>query len=159
MLRKVVRYDEPMKTWVCLFFEALFVPMTFAQGLPAGEGREVVQKLCGVCHAAEAVLKYRTSRAEWSATVDNMVSRGASGTPEEFQSVLHYLARYRGPTVYVNSATARELEAELEISSKEAASIVQRRQDQGKLKDWADLAMVSGLDIAKIAPLKGRITF
>jgi DNA uptake protein ComE-like DNA-binding protein len=148
-----------MKILACASLAILFITKTSAQGLPPGEGREVVQKLCGVCHAPEAVLKYRTSRAEWSATVDNMVNRGAEGTPEEFQTVLHYLAKYRGPTVYVNSATARELETELEISSKDAAAIVQRRQDKGRLKEWADLETVPGLDVRKIAPLRGRITF
>ena len=148
-----------MKTLARLLFTASFVSMTYAQGLPAGEGREVVQKVCGVCHAAEAVLKYRTSRSEWSATVDDMVNRGAAATPDEFKIVLHYLAKYRGPTVYLNSASSRELETELEITPKEAAAIVEQRQERGKLKDWADLEKVSGLDVEKIAPLRGRITF
>ena len=97
-----------MKRTACAVFLA---SAASAQGLPAGEGKEVVEKLCGVCHAAEAVLKYRTSRAEWSATVDDMLSRGAEGTPDEFQTVLRYLAKYRGPTIYVNSATAKDLAA------------------------------------------------
>ncbi len=147
-------YDGPMKTLVCV----MLASTAYAQGLPPGEGREVVQKLCGVCHSPEAVLKYRTTRAEWSATVNDMVRRGAEGTPGEFETVLYYLAKYRGPTVYVNSAPAKELETELEISSTEAAAIVQRRQ-KGKLKAWADLETVSGLDVAKIAPLRGRLSF
>ena len=133
--------------------------ISHAQGLPAGEGRETVVKLCGVCHAAEAVLKFRTTRVEWSSTIDNMKNRGAEGTPDEFETVLRYLAKYRGPTVYVNSATAKQLEMDLDISFKEAEAIVQRRQEKGKLKDWSDLETVPGLEVGKIAPLKGRLTF
>ncbi|HCC55957.1 MAG TPA: cytochrome C [Solibacterales bacterium] len=62
-------------------------PMQF----PDAPGREVVQKVCGVCHGAEVVVAEGLTRQEWGQVIASMVTRGAKGSDEEFGQVLNYL--------------------------------------------------------------------
>lgn len=63
--------------------------------LPDGEGQAVVQRMCGTaCHAIEMVTNHRMSANRWAEVVDNMVVRGAMGTPAEIDQVVRYLARH-----------------------------------------------------------------
>lgn len=48
--------------------------------------------ICGVCHPFEYVVAVKRTRAQWEATVENMVSRGARGTNAELTAVIDYLA-------------------------------------------------------------------
>lgn len=65
--------------------------------LPAGQGRDLVQRTCGgPCHDIRTVTARRATRAEWSAVIDNMVTRGARATPAEIEAITTYLARYSG---------------------------------------------------------------
>jgi len=60
------------------------------------------RRVCGVCHPFETVIAIRRPRAQWQATVENMVGRGARGTPEELASIVDFLSdRYSlgGPVV------------------------------------------------------------
>ena len=58
-----------------------------------------MQRMCGTgCHAIQAVTKHRMSPQRWEQVVDNMVVRGAVGTPAEIDLVVRYLARhFAGP--------------------------------------------------------------
>ena len=58
----------------------------------------------------------------------------------------------------MNSAPAKELVDNLNLTSAEADAVVKART-AAKLKDWADLAKVQGLDIKKLEPIKSRIKF
>jgi mono/diheme cytochrome c family protein len=60
--------------------------------LPAGKGRAETQRICSACHGLEVVTKNRADKDQWSAIVDDMVGRGASGTSDEFEIVIRYLA-------------------------------------------------------------------
>jgi len=51
-----------------------------------------VRRVCGVCHPFETVVAIRRPRAQWQATVENMVARGARGTPEELASIVDFLS-------------------------------------------------------------------
>jgi cytochrome c oxidase cbb3-type subunit III len=56
-------------------------------------GEALTRKLCGVtCHPFEHVVAIRRTRAQWEASVENMIGRGAQGTSTEFAAVLEYLA-------------------------------------------------------------------
>lgn len=59
---------------------------------PDAPGRDTAQKVCGTCHGAEVVITLRLSRDGWSQVIGRMVTRGAKATPEEFGTVLDYLA-------------------------------------------------------------------
>ena len=63
-------------------------PMQF----PDAPGRDVAQKVCGVCHGAEMVVAKGLTRQEWGQVIASMVTRGAKGSDEEFAQVLNYLA-------------------------------------------------------------------
>jgi quinoprotein glucose dehydrogenase len=56
------------------------------------DGRVVFERLCTGCHSAELVTPLRMSEERWSAVVDDMIVRGASGSEREFEVVVKYLA-------------------------------------------------------------------
>jgi len=142
----------------------LFVLPALAQNaaienLPEAKGKPVVEKVCSVCHEATAVAKYRKSKADWQAVIDDMVTRGADASDEEFDTVVTYLVKCFGPSVNVNTAAAADMGKQLELSDKEADAIVQYRQSNGAFKELADLKKVPGLDYGKLEPVRYRITF
>jgi cytochrome c553 len=62
---------------------------------PAGaaDPREATaRKLCTQCHPFENIIAIRRTRAQWEATIENMVGRGARGTSDELAAVLDFLA-------------------------------------------------------------------
>jgi quinoprotein glucose dehydrogenase len=67
--------------------------------LPEGEGRSVVERMCGTgCHGIQSVTKHRMSPERWAQVVDNMMVRGAVGTRAETDLVVRYLTRhFAGP--------------------------------------------------------------
>jgi len=84
-------------------------PSEGRQGTPPRQGQRVeplvatsgpdpreatVRRVCGVCHPFETVVAIRRPRAQWQATVENMVGRGARGTPEELTSIVDYLSEH-----------------------------------------------------------------
>ena len=150
--------------YVLILLVSLAVLPVFAQtaaieNLPDAKGKDVVEKVCSVCHEATAVGKYRKTKADWQAVIDDMVTRGADASDQEFDTVVDYLVKCFGPAVNVNTVAAADLTKQLELSDKEAAAIVQYRQANGAFKQLADLKKVPGLDYGKIEPVRYRITF
>ncbi|HZS56595.1 MAG TPA: c-type cytochrome [Bryobacteraceae bacterium] len=64
-----------------------------AASLPDAPGRDTVQRLCGACHPATVVLGHGMNREGWGQVVASMITRGAKGTPAEFETVTDYLAK------------------------------------------------------------------
>jgi mono/diheme cytochrome c family protein len=64
--------------------------------LPAGEGKDVVQRICTGCHGIETALDQARTEAQWKAVVDTMIGRGAEGTDAEFATVVKYLTKNFG---------------------------------------------------------------
>lgn len=59
----------------------------------ASDPREATaRRLCAACHPFEYVVAVRRTRAQWEATVENMIGRGARGTNAELTAVIDYLA-------------------------------------------------------------------
>lgn len=138
----------------------LLVSLATAQEkLPKGPGRETLKKICSACHSAENVVGLAKTRDEWGALVGEMAADGAQGTDDEFNAIVEYLATYFPATINVNKATAQELAGVLALSDKEAAAIVQHRQDKGSFKSVEDLERVPGVDAKKIEARKDRLTF
>ena len=71
-------------------------PLVATGGPDAREA--TARRVCGMCHPFETVVAIRRTRAQWEATVDNMVSRGARGTSEELASVVGFLSDKYGLT-------------------------------------------------------------
>jgi competence ComEA-like helix-hairpin-helix protein len=145
-----------------LLMLALSVTALQAQDLPPGKGKDLVESSCGSCHGLDVVVAQHASRDGWASIVDYMVSRGASGTPEELTTIVDYLAKnYPAAAVKtnVNKATAKDLAAQLEFSDKDAEAIVKYRTDHGAFKDWDALAKVPNVDAKKLESKKDSIIF
>ena len=63
------------------------------RGNPENDPRAATaRRLCGVCHPFETIVAIRRTKSQWEATVENMIGRGARGTPAEFATVIDFLA-------------------------------------------------------------------
>jgi competence protein ComEA len=133
-----------------------------AQDLPPGKGKELVENTCGSCHGLDVVVAQHATKDGWASIVDYMVSRGATGTPEEINTIVEYLAKNFPPEaakVNVNKASSMDLQTQLELTAKDADAIVKYRTDHGDFKDWDSLAKVPGVDAAKLTAKKSMIVF
>jgi len=130
-----------------------------AQSLPEGRGKAVFTRVCGQCHGVEVVIKNVATPDGWAAIVDDMVSKGAQGTDDDFELVTKYLSTNFGPKTNINKASEKELSASLGLSSADAQAIVHYRETSGLFKDWSDLEKVPNIDIKKLASEKNRIDF
>ena len=143
-------------------FLAFSATLVQAQDLPAGKGKDLVENTCGSCHGLDVVVAQHATRDGWASIVDYMVSRGATGTPEEITTIVDYLAK-NFPAVAaktnVNKATAKDMATQLELTDKDAEAIVKYRTDHGDFKDWDSLAKVPGIDTAKLTAKKDSIAF
>src|SRR6266849_5549039 len=61
------------------------------------KARDTFLRVCTTCHGAELVTAEGRSRAQWESIIITMqTAMGAVITPEEFATVLDYLARHHG---------------------------------------------------------------
>jgi competence ComEA-like helix-hairpin-helix protein len=140
-------------------FLVVFAIMVEAQDLPAGKGKELVENTCGSCHGLDVVVAQHATKDGWQSIVDYMVSRGATGTPEEIKTIVEYLAANFPAKTNVNKATSADLQTQLELSAKDADAIVKYRTDHGDFKDWDSLTKVPGIDAKKLEAKKDSIAF
>jgi len=87
-----------------------------------------------------------------------MMAKGIDLKPADEEVTIAYLARYYGEEVKVNTASAKDLQEQLELTASEADAIVKARA-AAPFKSFADLTKISGLDIKKLEPLKGRFVY
>lgn len=141
---------------------SLFLTVAKAQEkLPKGPGLETMKRICGACHSAENVAGMAKTREEWGALVGEMAADGAQGTEDEFNEIVDYLATAFPKTakINVNKASAKDIESGLELSAKEAESIVHYREEKGSFKSVEDVEKVPGVDAKKIEAKKDRLSF
>lgn len=62
--------------------------------LPDGNGKELMVRMCVGCHALETVTDAGVTRELWPSTVDDMIAKGAKGTPREVEVVIGYLQQH-----------------------------------------------------------------
>jgi len=135
-------------------------PGMFAQKPSAATARAeamTFNAVCGGCHPTTLISDVR-SESEWRETIDQMVSLGAEATEAQFEQVLRYLLRTR-TRVNVNSASAAEIAAVLEISAPAAESLVKYRTNKGGFKTLDELKRVPGIDAAALETKKDRVVF
>jgi cytochrome c5 len=65
--------------------------------LPEGKGKDLAQKYCTTCHAANMWTKQHHNQDEWSSVIDNMVSKGLAASDDELDIITAYLAAHFGP--------------------------------------------------------------
>ena len=139
---------------------ALVSPALAQQVLPEGRGRNETQRICGQCHGVEMATKLRMSEERWAGVVDDMVSRGAQGTQDEFDRIARYMGKNFGADtkLVINKLSAKELTA-AGIPEDAAAAIIAGREKNGPYKSWSDLEKIPGLDLKKLEPRKDSIDF
>jgi competence ComEA-like helix-hairpin-helix protein len=144
---------------------------TDAPSLPEGRGKAEFERICSQCHGVESATSLRMTGGAWSGVVDDMVSRGAQGTQDEFDLVTRYLTAHFGPDnpagdakpstakVNLNKASEKDLSTVLGLSAADAQAIVHYREAAGDFADWNDLQKVPHIDLKKLAAEKDRIEF
>jgi competence protein ComEA len=148
-----------MKTFAISLASLFLYSVAWGQDLPAGPGKDTVEKVCTACHGLEAIVAVQGNKDIWQSVVDDMKGRGADGSNEDFTAIVNYLSKYFGANVNVNTSSAKELTDNLELTSTEADAIVKYRTANGNFKEFADLRKVQGLDVAKLEPIQKRIKF
>jgi mono/diheme cytochrome c family protein len=149
-----------MKSLTLILIPLFLGSVAWAQDeIPAGAGKDTVERVCTACHDLGAVVPISGNKDIWQSIVDDMRTRGADGTDDDFKTIVTYLTKYLGPPVNVNTAAAKDIETQLDLTTAEAAAIVTYRTANTKIKDWDDLTKVPGVDLKKIEPLKKRIKF
>ncbi|MBC7242320.1 MAG: hypothetical protein H5T60_07730 [Anaerolineae bacterium] len=68
-------------------------PGTFATAVPALDGKKLLEERCTRCHSLDRVRQSRKSEADWKATVERMVGKGAALSAQEIEAVVRYLAQ------------------------------------------------------------------
>jgi mono/diheme cytochrome c family protein len=83
------------------FLAAISMPVTgtsaYAQELPEGPGKALVQSACTECHGIDVIVRQRRAREDWTDVVSRMVGNGAQLSDEDYNQVIQYLAMYLGP--------------------------------------------------------------
>jgi competence protein ComEA len=158
----------------CIGFSILviFSGLALAQKaqLPDAPGKDVVQRVCGACHAPEMVIGKGNTRDGWTQVVGEMISRGAQGSDEDFGAIVDYLTANFPPKpdatakadvvkVNVNKADAPLLQSGLQLTEKDATAVVDYRKQNGDFKTLDDLKKVPGIDAAKLDSEKDKIGF
>jgi competence ComEA-like helix-hairpin-helix protein len=152
-----------MKRWVlfAISMAGLAAALTAAQddGLPAGKGKDVLQRMCTTCHGLDQVVANRYSKKAWADLVDDMVSRGAEGSGQDIEAVVSYLSRNFGQKVEINAASAKDLQTGLSFTAAEAEAVVKYRNERGNFKMFDDLAKVPGIRADLLEEQKSNIVF
>lgn len=65
--------------------------------LPEGEGKALVEDRCASCHGLGLVVGQKRSKAEWEATIDLMMDRGAQVSDADYAAISAYLSAHFGP--------------------------------------------------------------
>jgi hypothetical protein len=56
------------------------------------DGQTLMQERCSVCHSTDRITSAHKTAAEWTTTVDLMVSKGAQLDSQEKQTLIDFLA-------------------------------------------------------------------
>ncbi len=131
-----------------------------AQTFPDGPGKDTFEATCSVCHSPVAVIGLHKTKAEWRSKVNEMLKEQTDVPASDVNAIVEYLAKnFPAAKVNINKAGASEIETALGLSSKDAAAVVQYRQDKGAYKTVDDLKKVPGIDTTKIDAAKQLIEF
>ncbi len=126
--------------------------------LPDNARTALFLRVCADCHDVDRSSSRRRTRAEWLATIHQMIDDGADASEEEFGIILEYLVTNFG-AVAINSAKADDLVKVLGISRKDAEAIVDYRTTRGNFANLDAIRGVPGIDIAKIEQRKASLRF
>src|SRR5215469_14351364 len=98
-----------IRPFVFAFSALALISVANAQDLPAGPGKDTLEKVCTTCHGLEAIVTLQGNKDIWQSVVDDMKGRGADGSNDDFSAIVDYLSKYFGNNVNVNTSSAKEL--------------------------------------------------
>jgi mono/diheme cytochrome c family protein len=58
----------------------------------SSDGQTLMQDRCSVCHSTDRITSAHKTAAEWTTTVERMISHGAQLNTQEQQTLIDYLA-------------------------------------------------------------------
>src|SRR5262249_37417913 len=125
---------------------------------PPGPGRDTVLRVCSGCHTAATAVAQLKSHEDWAKTLDLMVDIGAQASDGEWSQIQKYLDTNYA-YIFVNKASADDLQTALDVSADVAAAIVRRRADAGQFASIDDLKAVPGLAAASVDARRDRFIF
>ena len=131
----------------------------FAQSLPDGPDKELVEAVCTACHDSARNAAKQGTKADWQAKILEMLQECPDVTQAERNRIAEYLAQNFPRHVNVNKASAKEIQTVLEISAQEAEAVVRYRETKGAFLTVDDLKKAPGIDGAKIEAMKARVEF
>jgi hypothetical protein len=95
----------------------------FAQDVASDPGTPLFETACGTCHPASQVEGEHRTKEQWTGTVDDMISRGATIADADYPAIVDYLLKYHGPTnVMVAAAPAPDSAAAVAPPAADAAA-------------------------------------
>src|SRR3954454_24148015 len=114
--------------------------------LPDGKAKTLIQNTCSECHGLDTVVNASHTPEKWRETVNRMVKKGATLSPEEIETVVDYLTVYLAQEkININTATSQDLQSGLQFTAAEADAVVAWRKANGNIKDIEALRKVPGL--------------
>jgi len=126
--------------------------------LPPGRGRDTTIRICSGCHGLDSAVAQYRSHDDWTKTLDQMADNGAQASDAEWDDILAYLDR-NFSRIWINKATATELETTLDVGADLADAIVKRRDTLGDFATLDDLKRIPGMPADKIDARKERFVF
>jgi hypothetical protein len=69
----------------------------YAATLPEGQGREIAESGCLMCHTATLITQQAKDSLAWSKTVATMMQWGAPVKKGDRDELVHYLSAHLGP--------------------------------------------------------------
>jgi competence protein ComEA len=126
--------------------------------LPDAPGKEVVARVCIVCHGLDYLVPSDRTASQWRDTLANMKQAGALASDEEWKMMTEYVMANIA-YLNMNKATAEEIRLVFAVGEKLAQGVVAYRDKQGGFKTLEDLKQAPELDPKKIDALKTRLIF
>lgn len=145
-MHRVKPYSPLRARLVCAAGALLSAAAVFAQAptLPDAPGRDTVQRVCGACHPATIVLGHGMTREGWGQVVASMITRGAKGTPADFESVTDYLAKNLPPGSSVGGSTAPRRRSSFPAGPRDRQIVDPEAAGRGKATYTADCGNCHG---------------
>ena len=119
----------------------------------------MVEAICSDCHTTERIAAQQLTKPQWADKVLEMLQEAPDVKQSERDTIVEYLAKNFSAHANVNKATAKEIQAILEISPESATAIVNYRQQNGSFKTLDELKKVPGVDAAKLDAKREIIDF
>jgi len=131
-----------------------------AQTLPDGSGKDLVETVCGTCHAPTRAATQHLTKKQWQSKVTEMLQEETDVPDSDVAAIVNYLAANFPPIkVNVNKAAAKEIAEGLELKPADAEAIVHYREQKGDFKTLDDLKKVPGVDTVKIESKRDLLEF